>query len=786
MKNSPRSLLSALILSGFIFWVFYAMMPQSVSKNEGPLSEFSTQRALTKLDNIAKKPHYVGTENHKTVASYLETELQALGLETEIQEGYTLTDWGNLVKSKNILAKIKGTESTKALLLLSHYDSAPHSKSPGASDDGSGIATILEGLRTFIHNKTIHKNDIIVLFSDAEELGLNGAALFVTQHNWANEVGLVINFEARGTSGPAFMLMEVNAGNAAMVDGFTAANLRFPASNSLMYSIYKMLPNDTDLTVFRERGKIQGFNFAFIDHHYNYHTQQDDLQHLSIKSLRHQGENLMPLLYHFSNANLTQLDAEEDKVYFNTPFNFVSYPFSANVLLVVISALLFLGLVFIGIGKKILTPSGILKGFLPLFGGLIAAGLLAFLGWESLLGIYPQYNDILHGFTYNGHSYIGAFVFLTLSICFLWYRHLRSDSHTMNYTVAPIFLWLLINTAIVIYLPGAGFFILPVFASLIVFGYFIITQRNSLFVGLLFSLPAIIIFAPFITTFPIGLGLKFLYGSAVLTALLFGLLLPVLGPFHKKGMWSLLLFLVAVGFFINAHLDSKYESGKAKPNSLLYVYDAEKDQAVWTTYDVNPDEWTKNYLGDAPKKADTTNALPLYSKYHSGFTFAAEAPKKKLLQPGIVFSRDTLVNNQRHLTIVITPNRKVNRYDVFANENLVLHNLRANGAMIIGQKNSAYQRKGKKLLSYYVVDNEPLVLQFSINATELLDMELLESSFDLMENPLFSIPKRPGTMMPTPFVLNDAVVIRQKMKPTPKPQLPVMVLDTIPPPYATN
>ena len=140
------------------------MMPQSVSKIEGSLSEFSTQRALKKLAVITKEPHYVGTQNHEVVADYLVKELENLGLETSIQEGYTLTDWGNLVKSKNILARIKGTANSKALLLLSHYDSAPHSKSLGASDDGSGIVTILEGLRTYLHNNSQPKNDIIILF----------------------------------------------------------------------------------------------------------------------------------------------------------------------------------------------------------------------------------------------------------------------------------------------------------------------------------------------------------------------------------------------------------------------------------------------------------------------------------------------------------------------------------------------------------------------------------------------------------------------------------------------
>ena len=91
--------------------------------------------------------------------------------------------------------------------------------------------------------------------------------------------------------------MEVNNGNAAMVEHFAKAKPKFPVSNSLMYSIYKMLPNDTDLTVFREEGNIQGLNFAFIDSHYNYHTTQDNLANLSPKTLQHQGTYLMAMLF---------------------------------------------------------------------------------------------------------------------------------------------------------------------------------------------------------------------------------------------------------------------------------------------------------------------------------------------------------------------------------------------------------------------------------------------------------------------------------------------------------
>jgi hypothetical protein len=773
MKKNYSSVLSVLFILAILGFIFFTMMPQWTSNGNVPLSEFSTQRALEQVKNISQKPHYVGSENHEVVTNYLVKELQNLGLETSIQEGFAFSDWGTLTKCKNILARIKGTNSDKALLLLTHYDSAPHSYSKGASDAGSGVATILESVRAFTYNKKQTKNDIIILFSDAEELGLNGAALFVTQHNWAKEVGLVLNFEARGSSGPSYMLMETNAGNAGLVNQFAAANTQYPVSNSLMYSVYKMLPNDTDLTVFRKEGNIQGYNFAFIDGHYNYHTAQDDLNHLSKNTLTHQGKYLMPLLDYFSNADLNTTQATEDDVYFSIPFTFISYPFSWVLPMVIISFVLLLFLLFIGMGKRLLFFPEMARGFIPFLGSLIVSGLVAFLGWKLLLLLYPQYNDLLNGFTYNGHDYIAAFTLLTLAICFAFYQIFSFKKVTMNHYVAPLFLWILINGLLAFFLKGAGFLIIPAFAGLLMLTSFVLTQKSKWILNLFLSIPALLLIAPFIQMFPVGLGLKVLFGSAILTVFAFGLLLPVFGSFVRKGMSSVILLVIAIGFFAKAHYYSGYELGKAKSNSLVYILDADKNRATWATYDTNLDEWTKTYLGQNPRDANILNELPLPSKYNSVFTFMADAPMKTMSKPIIEFLKDSIVGGNRYLKIRITPTRKVNRYDVFANETLVIQNFKANGLTLLGQKGSKYERKGKKLLSYYVVDQLPLEIEFSVAASNVLDLDLIESSFDLMNNSLFTMTKRADWMMPTPYVLNDAVIIKEKIKPSPKTVKPI-------------
>ena len=95
------------------------------------------------------------------------------------------------------------------------------------------------------------------------------------------------------------------------------------------------------------------------------------------------------------------------------------------------------------------------KGFIPLLGAVITSGLVTFFGWKALLQIYPQYNDLLNGFTYNGHAYIAAFVLLSIAICFLFYNRFSAKKITMNHYVAPLLIWIIINGVLANVLKGA-------------------------------------------------------------------------------------------------------------------------------------------------------------------------------------------------------------------------------------------------------------------------------------------------------------------------------------------
>lgn len=753
MKRFTKVITLLLILFA-VYWSFKSAMPSYHEDATAPLTEFSTDRALTYVEKMSKEPHAVGFPAHTTVRNYIISELKSMGLETTIQEGHTAGDWGNLSKATNILARIKGSGKGKALLLLSHYDSNPHS-SLGASDAGSGVATILEGVRAFLASNKQPKNDIIILISDAEELGLNGADLFVNGHPWAKEVGLTLNFEARGSGGPSYMLVETNRGNGKLISEFIKANPEFPVANSLVYSIYKMLPNDTDLTVFREDGDIEGLNFAFIDDHYDYHTVRDSYERLDRNTLAHQGSYLMPLLYHFADADLNNLKSLNDLVYFNVPFfKMVSYPFEWIWPMFAL-ALLFFGVLLVnGFRKKTLDARQSLLGFVPMLITLTINGIVGYFSFKVLKWLYPAYADILHGFTYNGHTYIAAFVLFSLAICF-WVYHKFKHINTPNLLVAPIIFWLVICGLVGTYLPGASFFIIPLYALLVSF-MVIINQKNpSAYLLVFLALPALFIYAPFIKMFPIGLGLKMMVATTLLTTLTFYLLLPVFGFYknkHRLGILGLLLFM---GFMVSAHINSGFNEENAKPTSLLYVYDANSNNAKWATYEQVISDWTSQYIGDTKKVPEKLADKTISSKYSSGFTYVTDAPIKEIIAPKIETTLDTLIGNERVLELCITPQRNVNRLEVFTNT------VEIKKAVVNGIELSEHyltHRKNGKLVTHYISNNEYTEIRLTLPKDTPLELTLYEASNDLLTNPQFTIPERPTNNIPMPFILNDAIL----------------------------
>ncbi len=767
MKFTRPTLL--LFIAFAIYWSFESLTPRESGMLAVDPSHFDLDRAKSHVEQISRKPHAVGFPAHAEVREYLIGELEKMGLSVQLQSGYTSGDWANVSQAVNIYARIEGTgEGGKDLLLLSHYDSSPHS-SYGASDAGSGVATILEGVRSYLNEGVQPINDIIILFTDAEELGLNGADLFANQHPWTDHIGLILNFEARGSGGPSFMLLETNRGNQRMIEEFKKAGVRFPVANSLAYSIYKLLPNDTDLTVFREDRDIEGFNFAFVDDHYHYHTSLDTHENLDRRTLAHQGSYLAPLLRHFAQADLTDMKSLNDQAYYNMPYyGLVSYSYDLIWPMFFLALFLFISLMIVGIVRKKFNYKEVIKGFLPLFGTLLINGALGVFAWGALNSLYPGYEDMLHGFTYNGHTYIYAFIAFSLATCFLVYNRFYSLK-SANLLIAPILLWLVLVGMLSYKLPGANYFVIPLFALLAGF-LMAIWDRDekgsSLPYKFVLTLPAIFILAPSIYMFPVALGLKMLATTTLLLSLVFFATLPFWHSLRMMTRLGALSLLMGFLFLFKAHLQSGFNDRRPKPTSLVYLVDMDDQTAQWATYDKVLDDWNSLYFPEGEEKSETSESDVLSSKYQTRFRRTAPAPVKEISGPEVEILKDTLIDGLRQISLNIQSFRTINRIDVYASGNEII-DAQVNGTEL--DSDFLKSRRGKegnaKLFTHYVSNNasSEVTLVVSDNG-QTVDLDIYEASNDLLTHPRFSVAGRPGRAIPMPFVLNDAIIVHRSFR----------------------
>ena len=265
-----------------------------------PATAFSAARAMVDVREIARRPHPVGSAEHDRVRDVLIGRMAALGLNPAIQSGplspeavARLGDWAGAASpvgalAANLVGVLPGRDpAAPAVLLMAHYDSAWDS--PGAADDSTGVAAVLEAVRV-IRARGVADRSLIVLLTDAEELNLDGARIFFSDHPLRDRIGAVVNLEARGGGGRA-MMFETGPGNAETIALFTRAARRADGgatSNSLAVLVYELMPNGTDFTIPRARG-VAGVNFAFIGRPAQYHSPTSTPDALDQGSVQHIG-----------------------------------------------------------------------------------------------------------------------------------------------------------------------------------------------------------------------------------------------------------------------------------------------------------------------------------------------------------------------------------------------------------------------------------------------------------------------------------------------------------------
>ncbi|WP_340401064.1 M20/M25/M40 family metallo-hydrolase [Paenibacillus sp. FSL H8-0079] len=525
MKWFTTGAILMLIVGSILLGLSQVQAPNAADLN-APLDTFSAERAMEKVERIAQEPHPIMTDEHDKVRDYLIAELENLGLTPEVQ-------WG-MVNSKyyssrgvveNIIARVPGEDNSKAVMISAHYDSV--NNSPGAADDASGIAAMLETVRAIRESGPL-QNDLILLMTDGEEMGLLGAQEFILEHPWAKDVGVVLNFEARGNQGPSFMF-ETSEGNGWLIKEFIDAT-PYPLANSLLSDAYKLLPNDTDFTVFRDGG-MAGLNFAFGMGLDAYHTVLDTPENLDRGSLQHHGEYMLSLTRHLGNLNLIDI-VEEDYIYFNAIRNWmVHYPQSWAIGLAIIGIFAYIITIWHGMSRKQLCVKGMIGGFLVSLLSIAVVGMIVTLLWMAVQFVVSQeqYEHIVMDSSASLPYLIGLFLVMAL-IIYILNRWVLRRVQAFNLWAGILFLWLLLAITTSIFLPGGSYlFVWPLLFSVIGFNVsFHLEKGHWRWVAILFALPAFLLFAPICYILLMMLTLNAASVLFVLITFAFTIIFPVL------------------------------------------------------------------------------------------------------------------------------------------------------------------------------------------------------------------------------------------------------------------
>lgn len=253
-----------------------------------PDSPFNVANARAHVEQLAGRigSRPAGTDANARARAYLIEQLRLYGFSVRVQDAEAVRPEHGLTGQVHNIIAFKAGSRAEAVGLVAHYDSVPHG--PGAGDDGIGVAVTLESARLLGARDRLWS--LLVLFTDAEEHGLLGAAAAVKDEEIRRRLKVYVNVEAVGTAGPG-VLFQAGPGNAWMLRTWASASPE-PRGASYFNEIYQRLPNDTDFTILQREG-FPGLNFAAVGNSYAYHTPLDTPDRVSDEVLEGLGRTVV-------------------------------------------------------------------------------------------------------------------------------------------------------------------------------------------------------------------------------------------------------------------------------------------------------------------------------------------------------------------------------------------------------------------------------------------------------------------------------------------------------------
>ncbi|MEV0729444.1 M28 family peptidase [Polymorphospora sp. NPDC050346] len=669
--TAAAAALAALVVVGAVGLL--EIRPPRPRPADAPAAQFSAGRAEEHLRVVAAEPHPAGSAANDRVREHLVGTLRGLGLATEVQDTVApeagqlsgAAGGATLARVRNVVAVLPGTDPTGRVFVVAHYDSVQ--LAPGGNDDGAGTSTILEVARAMTDGAR-PRNDVVFVLTDAEEACLCGASAFASSHPLAQGGGVVLNLEARGSTGPVIMF-ETSRDNAALVGAYGRA-APHPVGTSFAVEVYRLLPNDTDFTAFLAEDFV-GLNSAYLDGGANYHTPQDTVGSVDLASIQHHGDNTLALVREFGSVDIAGLTADGDATYFPVPGGLVRYPGWLTWPLVLLAGAAVGLLAWLARRRGRTTWSKLGVGFELWAVPIVVAPVAAQLLWAGLTAIRPGYAELLD--PYRPQWYRLAVLGLTATIVLAWYALIRRRIGPAALAISGLG-WLVALGAVLAALAPGGSYLatLPALATAIGGIVALLVRPGSVWavvavtagaaVGVLVLLPTVVLLFP-------ALGMAMGGAAAVFTVLLGIAVLPVVDLLHpeaggQRGLAALearraaavptlaaglaTLVFAGVGLAVD-----RFDADHPTQTHLMYALDADTGTARWLSREADPQPWTAGYVDGPASIADEFPALAAHE------LLAGPAQAAALPAPAVQTVSDTTTAGVRTLRVRLVPQRQV-------------------------------------------------------------------------------------------------------------------------------
>jgi hypothetical protein len=754
----------------------YTLRPPEVVPASAPTTAFSAERAMERLEVVADEPRPVGSPEHAETREYLLREIRALDLEPRVQSTTAVVPdrgFAHVSRVRNILVRMEGTSDTdKAVMLSAHYDTFSGS-TPSASDCGSCVVTLLETMRALKAGSPL-KNDVIFLFTDAEERVSAGARGFVEDDPWAKDAAMILNFEAAGSHGPA-MVLATSEQNGVVVDGLLQA-APHPVVNSLLPFLLGPIPGGDDMEVYKKELDAAGLDFVYFVDRSVYHTAADNLQTIDPRSVQHDGSYALSLTRHFGDTSLENLKAHNEVFFTLLPGLTVHYPEGWSLPLTIALIVGFLGMVVLGfmrgrlsVGKLVL---GVLASLLILIGAVVATTLL----WMLVDKLNPEYEAVLTlGFTtYNGSTYLLAFAAFTVAITGAAFVLLGRRLGMANLACGAMLWWVVFVALTGLYTPGIGhLFAWPLASGLLALGWMLFCGESApswsgTAIVAVAAIPAVLVFVPAVfilfhaagVALP-GLPVPIVGFSMFFVALLVGLLLPQLALLARtSSRWLVpgLAALVCFTFLGVGELTAGFDEEHPKPNIVSYELDASTKEAVWKSPGEDPDEWTSQFFpGNTEPASYATFLLPGFLDLDG---IEGPAPPVELPPPTLEPLEDTVEGGTRTLRLRVASSRGAPNAAV---------SVQAQGEIVaasvdgkeIERGGVPKNRRDRLAFSYAGVPEDGFELSLTVDSSEPVEVTVEDISEGLPEVPGMLIEPREPWMMPLQTQAMDPTKVRK-------------------------